>query len=238
MVSRVGGTVKMDQSIPVSGEVSGKIVTKRYDLGVVTKIEASGPGTLLVARGQRGSVAVLAMPEDQERIEVKADGDTLKLGFKGGMLLNRGPEGDIRYEVTAAAGIEELKLGGGIAGEAAGLEGKEIKVKLDGGSRLTLSDLRATEFELEAGGGSQAAASGAVEKQKVKVSGGASYHGTGLTSLEAEVEASGGAEASVRVGQQLKVRASGGSSVSYAGEGVRLDVKTDDGSNLRQVASA
>jgi hypothetical protein len=111
----------MDQSIPGSGEVPGKIVTKRYDLGVVTKIDASGPGTLLVARGARGSVAVLAMPEDQERIEVKADGDTLKLGFKAGMILNRGPESDIRYEITAAAGIEELKLGGGAAGEAAEL---------------------------------------------------------------------------------------------------------------------
>src|SRR5215216_3332384 len=166
----------MDQSVAVSGEVPGKITTKRYDLGVVTKIEASGPGTLLVARGARGSVTVLAMPEDQERIEVKADGDTLKLGFKGGLVLNRGPEGDIRYEVTAAAGVEEVKLAGGIAGEAVGLEGKEVKVKLDGGSRLTLSDLRATEFELDAGGGSQAAASGAVEKQKIKLSGGASYH--------------------------------------------------------------
>lgn len=228
----------MDQTAPTSGDIPGKIATKRYDLGIVTKIEASGPGTLLVARGARGSVAVLAMPEDQERIEVKADGDTLKLSFKGGLVLNRGPEGDIRYEVTAAAGVEEVKLGGGIAGEAVGLEGKEVKIKLDGGSRLTLSDLRATEFELEAGGGSQAAASGAVEKQKIKLSGGASYHGTGLTSQGADVEASGGSEASVRVGQELKVRASGGSSVSYAGEGVKLDVKTDDGSNLRQVAAA
>ena len=62
----------MDQTVPASGDVPGKIATKRYDLGVVTKIEASGPGTLLVARGARGSVAVQAAPEDHERIEIKA----------------------------------------------------------------------------------------------------------------------------------------------------------------------
>ena len=226
----------MDQTVPMSGDVPGKIATKRYDFGVVTKIEANGPGTLLVARGARGAVAISAAPEDQDRIEVKADGDTLKLSFHGGLVLNRGPEGDIRYEVTAAAGIEELRLGDGIAAEAVGLEGKEIKVKLDGGSRLTLTELRATEFELQAGGGSQSVASGTVERQKVKLSGGANYQGTGLGSQEAEVEASGGAEGSVRAGQQLKVRASGGSTVSYAGEGLNLDVKTDGGSNLRQLA--
>jgi hypothetical protein len=46
-----------------------------------------------VARGSPAAVAVSALPEDQERIEVTADGDTVKLGFKGGMLLNRGPVG-------------------------------------------------------------------------------------------------------------------------------------------------
>ena len=228
----------MDQSLPAAGEVPSRITTKRYDLGVVTKIEAHGPGTLLLARGARGAVAVSAMPEDHERVEVKADGDTLKLSFHGGRVLNRGPEGDIRYEVTAAAGIEELKLGGGIAAEAVGLEGREIKVKLDGGSRLTLSDLRATEFELDANGGSQSVATGTVERQKVKLSGGSSYQGMGLGSQVAEVEASGGSEGSVRAGQELKVRASAGSSVAYAGEGLKLDVKTDGGSNLRQVATA
>src|SRR5262245_3655420 len=119
----------MDQSAPRPEGIPGKSTTKRFDLGVVTRIEASGPGTLMVARGAPGAVSVSAMPEDQERIEVKADGETLKLGFKGGLLLNRGPEGEVRYEVTAAV-IEELKLDHGIAAEAVGLEASEIKVKL------------------------------------------------------------------------------------------------------------
>jgi hypothetical protein len=225
----------MDQTAPPPDGIPGKMTTKRFDLGVVTKIEASGPGTLMVARGAPGAVAVSAMPEDHERIEVKADGDTLKLGFKGGLLLNRGPEGEVRYEVTAAV-IEELKLDHGIAAEAVGLEAGEVKVKLGGGSRLTLIDLRTTKFELDASGGSQVAVSGVVEQQKAKLGGGSSYQGTGLESKETEVDASGGSQASVRVREELKARASGGSTVSYVGEGVKLDVKTDGGSNLRQVA--
>ena len=225
----------MDQTAQPPEGIPGKSTTKRFDLGVVTKIEATGPGTLMVARGARGAVAVSAMPEDQERIEVKADGETLKLGFKGGLLLNRGPEGEVRYEVTAAV-IEELKLDHGIVAEAVGLEASEIKVKLGGGSQLTLSDLRTTKFELDASGGSRVVVSGAVEQQKAKLSGGSSYQGTGLDSKETEVDASGGSQASVRVREELKARASGGATITYVGEGLKLDVKTDEGSNLRQVS--
>jgi hypothetical protein len=78
-------------------------------------------------------------------------------------------------------------------------------------------------------------ASGAVERQKAKLGGGSNYQGTALDSRVAEVDAAGGSEASVRVREQLKARASGGSTVSYVGEGVSLDVKTDGGSKLRQV---
>jgi hypothetical protein len=225
----------MEPDTPPPVGIPGKITTKRVNLGVVTKIEASGPGTLLVTRGARATAAVSAMPEDQERIEVKTDGDTLKLGFKGGLILNRGPEGEVRYEVTAAV-IEELKLDHGIVAEAAGLEAAEIKIKLGGGARLTASDLRATKFEVEAGGGAQVVVAGTVEQQKAKLSGGSSYQGTGLDSKETDVDVSGGSQASVRVRQELKARASGGSTVSYVGEGVKLDVKTEEGSNLRQVA--
>src|SRR5690242_10088646 len=108
-LAKVEGTITMDQTVPPPQTVPGKISTKRFDLGPITKIEASGPGTMLVSQGARGGVAVSAMPEDQERIEVKTDGDTLKIGFKGGLILNRGPEGDVRYEVTVAV-FEELKF--------------------------------------------------------------------------------------------------------------------------------
>jgi hypothetical protein len=225
----------MQQPVPPSGDLPGKVTTKRLALGIVSKIEAAGPGTLVVTRGVPGAVAVSAMPEDHERIEVKSDGDTLKLGFKGGMLLNRGPQSDIRYEVTAA-GIEELKLGHGIAAEVVGLEAKEVKVKVENGSRLALSDLRTTEFEVEAGDGAQVVASGTAERQKVKLGGGAGYQGTGVEAREAEVEAAGGATASVRVREKLKARVSGGATVAYVGDRIELDVKTHDGGMLRQLA--
>jgi hypothetical protein len=227
----------MEQTVPPGGDLPGKITTRRINLGVVTKIEAAGPGTLLVTRGAPVAVAISAMPEDQDRIQVETDGDTVKIGFKGGMLLNRGPAGEVRYEVTAAV-LQEIKLGGGIAAEATGLEASEFKAKLGGGSRLTLSDFRVTKFELDASGGSQVVASGAAGQQKAKLGGGSTYQATGLESQAVEVEASGGSQASVRVREQLKARASGGSTVAFIGEGVKLDVKTDEGSNFRQVADA
>jgi hypothetical protein len=227
----------MDQAVPPAGDLPGKVTARRLALGTVSKIEVDGPGTLMVAAGTPGAVAVSAMPEDLERIEIKVDGDTLKLGFKGGMLLNRGPQGDVRYEVTASSAIEGLKVGHGVTGEVVGLEAKEIKIKVDGGSRLTLGNVRAGSFEVEAADGSQVVVSGAVERQKVKLGRGSRYQGTGLGSREAEVEAGDGAEASVRADEKIKARVSTGATVSYVGDGMELDVKVDMGGHLRQVAA-
>lgn len=217
-----------------SGDSSG-MVTKKYDVGEVKKVALIGPGTAVIARGAAAVLTLSARQEDIEHLEVKVSGDSVGVAFKGGLIRHRGPEGQIRYELTVP-NMEELKLTAGLSAEAAGLDGRKIEVELEGGSSLTLGNLRADEFEAKVRAGGRLNVAGTVAKQKVKLEGGSIYQGGDLMSEEADVDAAGGSEASVRVAKKLKARAEGGSSVAYGGDRVELDIQTHGGSVFRQVA--
>jgi hypothetical protein len=210
---------------------------KRYDLGAVSKIHISSPGSLVISRGAPGAVSISAIPEDLERIEVKVDSNSLKIDFKGGLILNRNPRDEIHYEITAT-GIGELDLSGGLSTEAVGVEADKVKISLSHGSRLTVSDLKAAELEVEVHNGSQLTASGLVERQRVRLHDGSQYQGAGVESRDVDIEVNDGSDATVRVREQLKARAADGSKISYVGDQLALDVKSDLGSTIRQLSTS
>jgi hypothetical protein len=213
------------------------VTTKKFSVGEATKIEASGPGTLVISTGLNGLATATATQEDQERIEVEARGKTLKIEFKGGLILNRGPKGEIRYEVTIPS-LEELKVSEGMTAHAALGQVKVFKVKAENGSQVSVSGLTSSSLEAEVSDGAQLTLAGTADKQRAKASDGSAYQADALTSDEVEIEASDGSQATVRVRTKLKARASDGALISYIGTDVSLDVKTDDGGSVRQIANA
>jgi hypothetical protein len=229
----------VDTIPPVDGQSNPDqtITTKKFSVGEATRIEASGPGTLVISTGLNGLATVTASQEDQERIEVEANGKTLKIEFKGGLILNRGPKGEIRYEVTIPA-LEELKVSDGMTAHASVGQTKGFKVKAEHGSQVSVSGLTASTLEAEASDGAQLTVAGVADKQRAKAADGSAYQADALASNEVEIDASGGAQATVRVSSKLKARASDGAVVSYIGTDVALDVKTDEGGSVRQIANA
>jgi hypothetical protein len=229
----------VDTIPPIEGESNpDQIVTSRkHAVGAATKIEASGPGTLVIARGLKGLATVTALNEDHERIEVESRGDTLKIEFKGGLILNRDPKGDIRYEIVISE-LHELKASDGMTAHATVGETKSFKVKAESGSRVSVAELAVSSVEAEASDGAQLTVAGTTEKEKAKISDGSMYQADALNADEAEVDASGGAQATIRVRSKLKAKASDGAVISYIGTDVRLDAKTDESGNVRQIANA
>jgi len=209
---------------------------KQYKTLDATKFELIGPGTATIAQGVGGVIVVTAPQVDEEHIEVKLSGDSLKVEFRGGLLRNRGPEGPIRYELTAPI-LEELKLCGALTAEASNMDGKELRIELKGGSNLTLAQIRTTELEAKVDDGSRLTASGTATQQKIRLTGKSTYQGGGLDSDEVEIDAAGGSEATARVTKKLKVKAEGGSIVSYSGQQVDLNVSTTGGAEFRQIHS-
>lgn len=213
------------------------VTTRKFAVGEATKIEASGHGTLVITTGLNGIATATASEDDLERIEVEAHGRTLKIEFKSGLILNRGPKGEIRYEVTIPV-LEELKVSDGMTAHASIGQSKGFKVKAEHGSQVSVSGLTASSLDAEVSDGAQLTIAGTVDKQRAKASDGSAYQADALNSEEVEIDASGGAQATVRVRAKLKAKASDGAVISYIGTDVSLDVKTDDGGSVRQIANA
>jgi hypothetical protein len=222
-----------DPNINPTSSSSGT-VTKTFVTNGAVKFELIGPGTALINRGAAATLSLTMPQSEQEHIEVKLDGDSLKVSHRGGLIRHRGPEGPLVYELTIPL-LSELKLSGGLAAEAANIESRDTSVELKDGSSLTLAQVRATEIEAKVSSGGRLTASGAVVKLKVKLGDGSTYQGGGLNSEEVEIEAAGGAEATTRATKSLKVRASGGSTVAYSGEKIDLDVQTTGASDFHRL---
>ena len=149
----------------------------------------------------------------------------MKVEFRGGILRNRNPEGEMQYELIVPM-LEELKISDRLSVEAANLDSRDLKVELKDACSLTLSDLRASDFEAKVEGESLLTVTGAVTEQKIRLAGKSTYVGVGVSSEETEIHAADESVATVRVNGRLKVNASNASVVSYTGKDVDLSVQT------------
>jgi hypothetical protein len=215
-------------------QVGGATVTQTYVINEATKFDLIGPGTAQISRGDSPSLTLTLPRSEQEHLEVKLEGDSLKVVHHGGLLRHREPAGPMRYELTVSV-LTGLKLSHGLVADAAGIENHDVGVELKDGSSLTMSLRGVAEFDASAVNGGHLTATGSVVKQKVRLAGGSTYEGGGLESDEADIEGANGSEATVRVTRRLKAKATGSSTVSYVGDRIDLSVETSEKSEVRRL---
>jgi hypothetical protein len=224
-----------DNETSMATTVPAGTVVKRYVTNEATKFELIGPGTAQINRGEAATLTLTMPRSEQEHIEVKVEGDSIKVAHRGGLLRHREPSGPLQYELTISI-LTELKLSHGLTAEAANIDNRDVSVDLRDGSSLTLAQLGVSEVDAKVANGGRLSASGTVAKQKIRLADGSTYQGNGLESEEADIELAGGSEATVRVTRRLKAKATGGSTVSYSGDRIDLNIQTTEKSDFRHLA--
>ena len=224
----------MVDETPIEEPSDQRTMTKQYSIGLASDVELIGPGHARITRGASGLLSVTALAADHERLQIRSDDDSIEVGFRGGRIRARSPEGQIGYELAVPI-LSELTLKNGLTAEAEDIEARDLDIEVGSGSRLTLTNLRASELEAEISGGSSLTVTGAVVRQKIELVEKSTYDASGLESEEADIDATGESEATLRVTRKLKARAERGASISYAGDRVDLEVRTKNGGVFRQV---
>jgi len=107
----------------------------------------------------------------------------------------------------------------------------DLQIELSGGSDLK-GKLSATHLEIKQSGGSDVHLSGIVQNLQVNASGGSDLNGYDLITDYASLNASGGCDSHLTVNKELRIVASGGSDVTYKGNGVIREVKTSGSSSV------
>jgi hypothetical protein len=244
--------VACDELLPgesVTG--SGELITETYDLEDFTKVDVGYAFDAQIAPAEEFSVAVTVDDNILENVEVRLDGDTLRIGMQGN---------DSYRNVTMDAAItmpalDHLRLAGASTAAFGAFSSTEpLKVELEGASRVDCSDMASDSVVFDLEGASKAecrdvttgetavALQGASSLILTGSGGDADISGKGASSADlggfpvanAKVKLEGASNATVHTDGALDVDLAGSSDVRYLGEPTLGDVKMRGDSTLER----
>jgi hypothetical protein len=216
-------------------EGSGQLVTETYDFVDFTEIDASSAFDVEVANGDTHAVAVTVDDNIAENLDVRLDGDTLRVGMKG----NDSYRNITLQGAVAMPALSRLKLSGASSADLGGLDSAEpLKMDLSGASSVTCRDMVAGgasfhlagassvtctsietgDVKLDLAGASQLELAGSGGNADIKAEGASSIRLGNFPVGNADVNLSGASNGTVNVPGTLDVNLAGSSDLTYFGE--------------------
>ncbi len=218
-----GGTV-------VTG--SGRTTTKDYDFSGFTKVGIGSAFQGTITRGAGYKVSVTVDDNIVEYLDVRVDGDTLRVGLKP-MLSLGFRNTTLRTEITLPD-LTGLDLSGATRTQVTGFSNTTpMSVEVSGASQLR-GDLTTGQMTLRASGASTVELTGATGPLDLEASGASTVRFDNLTSQDTRIRASGASNVTVNTSGKLTGEASGASSVRYVGNPASVQVDTSGASSVRQ----
>jgi hypothetical protein len=200
-------------------------------------VHMSGGIDLYITQGSTEGVAISATEKKyRDNIKTVVENGILKIYYDAGLgvHINLG-WGDRKMKAyVTVKNIDELHASGGsdIYTEGA-LQSGTLNVHLSGGSDFH-GKVDAGTFSARLSGGSDVDITGKAGSIHIDASGGSDFKGYGLVSDVCDVDASGGSDTYITVNKELNVRASGGSDVTYKGDGVIKNYSASGNSDVRK----
>jgi hypothetical protein len=208
---------------------SGNLVTKQYPFTNFTGVSAGSVFDVTVKQGTAPGVSVTLDDNLVEYLDVSTSGDRLNLHLKS----NTNVRNATLKAVVTLAELTSLDLSGASKGRVEGCRSaKALEIDLSGASHLE-GDLESGDMHLGLSGASHANLRGSAGNLRLNVSGASHADLEQLQIKDANVDADGASHATVRPSGKLQARASGASSVQYAGQPANVDSQTSGASSVR-----
>jgi hypothetical protein len=214
MVLLLTGCLTPGAFVRVAG--SGVPVTQEYDFNGFTKVQAGSAFQVDVKQGETYGVAVTVDKNLQPYLDVRMEGDTLRIFLKPGISLSTGAS-EMQAEVTMPE-LAGLDFSGASRANVSGFDSiADLMLQASGASRID-GDLTAGVVQLNLSGASRAMLRGAGDLLDLKASGASDAALRDFPVNEATVNLSGASRADVEVNGPLDVEVSGASRVTYGGD--------------------
>ena len=230
---------------------SGELKTETYDFADFAKVDISHAFDAEVTNAEGHSVAVTVDDNIAENLDVRLDGDTLRIGMKGNDSYR-----DVTMEAAVAMpALSVLKLSGASSATLGAFESDEpLKIELEGASSVDCSDMASGSavFDLEGAskadcrdvttgeitvalqGASSVALAGTGGNADVSAKGASKVDMRGLPVTNAKVKLEGASNASIDTSGSLDVDLAGSSDLKYSGEPTLGDIKMSGDSTLER----
>lgn len=219
-----------------TGEGSGVVALKSYDVAAFSGIALSSDGTVTVLPGD---FAVTASAEDNilPTLQVQTRDDTLVMWRDVDWIDGIRPTVPIRFTVTVpqlanvavsgsgrvvvrgvGSSVVDYAVSGAGELDLVNVPAKRVRIAVDGSGTVSASGIHATEFAAQLRGAAQAVVAGTTDVATVNVSGSVLYRGSDLQAREVVAEVDGAAQAFVWADETLEARVGGIARLGFKGD--------------------
>ncbi|MBP3547996.1 MAG: DUF2807 domain-containing protein [Alistipes sp.] len=204
----------IEKSFTISGEVSGLAVADGFDVVVDPTLSL-------------GEVRVITHSDLMDNVDVEVVGTTLNIDLNGWTIRAK-----TLKVLIPAYDYNAIAVSGGVDLEWHDCTVPSLSVAASGGSDVEIT-ANSQEISIATSGGADVEIAGSCKHLTITASGGSDVDASKLRAEDVEVEVSGGADVDVYATNSLKVRASGGADVRYAGNPAHKDIDEDGGADVK-----
>jgi hypothetical protein len=200
-----------------AGRLVGSInlTTKDMDLAGFNAIDASSAFQVDVTQSDKFAVSVTTNDNAWDWMDVRVDGQTLRLALKPGLSINNVT---LRAKVSMPK-LAALDLSGASRATLTGFKSSDpLKMQLSGAGQVTSNLLQAGDMTLNLSGASRANLQGSASSLRVDASGASLADLNGFTVDKANVQLSGASRTTLDVKESLDYDISGASNLTYTGD--------------------
>lgn len=200
-----------------AGAPSGTGTTRSFAVDGFTGVELAGSDDVVVTVGGAFSVRAEGAAEDLDKLDIRRDGSTLKVGRKRNALgWSRSKGKGVRVHVTMPAIRAATLAGSGNLGIDR-VQAGDFAGALSGSGDLTLGQVSATTATFDLAGSGAIAARGRVDRLKVSIAGSGDVDAAALTAQRADISIAGSGNVSAAVDGPAAVSILGSGDVTLGG---------------------
>jgi Putative auto-transporter adhesin, head GIN domain len=191
--------------------VSGPAGTRTYAVSAFDAVSLAGSDNVRVVRGPAASVSASGPAKELDRLDIRVDGSTLKIGRKReswGMNWSGGP--GVTVTVTTP-GINRAAIGGSGDMTIDKVSGERFEGSIGGSGDLELADAQVTRAELSLAGSGNIRIAGRATNAEMSIAGSGDIAAERLASQTAEISVAGSGN--------VRAAATGKAKISLVGSG-------------------
>lgn len=195
-----------------------------FNVGVFDAVALAGSYNVVVVPGRTHAVRATGNAEALDRLEIKVEGGTLRIGSKrnGWFQWRSSPGGAVTVHVMAPA-INAASIAGSGDLRVEQVEGRAFNASIAGSGDLHIGRMRVEEARVSIAGSGSVHAAGAAASTHVRIAGSGDADLRGLDSRNAKVSVMGSGDVRMRATETADVSVMGSGDVDVAG-GARCTV--------------
>jgi hypothetical protein len=179
------------------------------------RVAASGSEDVVISTGKVASVVATGPQERLDRLDIRVEGDTLKIGHKSGASMSWGKD-DVVIHVTMPALLGVKMAGSGDVTADKG-SGPAFAVSLAGSGDIRVADIDTQTATFSTAGSGDIRVAGRCTSAKISISGSGDIDAAALKCADVEIGVNGSGDVMAHATRAANIRVSGSGDVRISG---------------------